>query len=124
MDGQPAIAAVPDRSADDVAAAHRVADQVKVQGVAAQHAFLAEMAELGVADRAGGIAMIHRVAAHAGGIGRLDDDVAAQVGDLAAIVAVAEMRELQRLVERELRAVDGLDDALLGERPRSLPPSS
>ena len=36
----------------DRAAAHRVAAQVEVQAVPAEHAFLAEVAELGVADRA------------------------------------------------------------------------
>ena len=74
----------------DGAAAHRVADQVIVQAVAAEHAFLAEVAELGVADRAGRVAVVHRVAATPSRVGRLDDDVAAQVGDLAAIVAVGD----------------------------------
>ena len=58
--------------------------------------------------------MVHRVAADAGRVGRLDDDVAAQVGDLAAVVAVAEVLELEGPVERQAVAVDGLDDALLG----------
>ena len=74
------------------AAAHRVAAQVEVQAVAAEHALLAEVAELGVADRAGRVAVVHRVAADAVRVGRLDDDVAAQVGDLAAVVAVAQVR--------------------------------
>ena len=43
-----------------------------------------EMPELGVADAARRAVVIHRVAAHAGGIGGLDDDVAREVGDLAA----------------------------------------
>ena len=42
--------------------------------------------------------MVHGVSAVAGGIGGLDDHVAAQVGDLAAIVARAGMRECQRSV--------------------------
>ena len=59
--------------------------------------------------------MVHRVAAHALRVGRLDDDVAAQVGDLAAVVAVAEVLVLQRLVERELRSPSmAWIDALLG----------
>ncbi len=86
----------------------RVADEVVVQAVAAEHALLAEVAELGVADGAGRAAVVHRVAALARGVGRLDDDVAAQVGDLAAIVAASQMLVLQRPVEREPVAVDGL----------------
>ena len=78
-----------------------VAAQVVVQAVAAEHAFLAEMAKLGVADRAGRTAMIHRVAAHAVRVGRLDDDVAAQVGDLAAVVAGPQMLEFQRFIEAD-----------------------
>ena len=85
------LCAVPDRVADDGAAAHRVAAQVVVQGVAAEHVLLAEVAELGVADRAGRVAVVHRVAAHAFGVGRLDDDVAAQVRHLAAVLAVAQV---------------------------------
>ena len=46
--------------------------------------------------------MIHRVAADAVRVGRLDDDVAAQVGDLAAVVALAQVVVFERLVEREL----------------------
>ena len=64
-----------------------------------EHPLLAQVAELGVADRAGRVAVVHRVAADAVGVGRLDDDVAAQVGDLAAVVALAEVVELERAVE-------------------------
>ena len=52
--------------------------------------------------------MIHRVPAFALRIGRFDDDVAGEIGDLAAIFAGAGMVILERLIERELRAVDGL----------------
>src|SRR5262249_60607150 len=51
VDRQPAVARVPDRGADHRAAAHGVADKVIVQAVAAEHAFFAEPAEFGVADR-------------------------------------------------------------------------
>ena len=49
----PAVVAIPDRRADDGAAAHRAADQVEVDAVAALHVLLAQVAKLGVADRAG-----------------------------------------------------------------------
>jgi hypothetical protein len=53
VNGQPAVVAVMDACADHRAAAHRVAAKVVVQAVAAEHALLAQVAELGVADRAG-----------------------------------------------------------------------
>src|SRR5262249_41641381 len=102
VDGEPAIAAIPDRGAQDVAAAHGVADQVIVQAVTAEDAGFAKAAELGVADGAGGMAMIHGVAAALVRIGRLDDDVAAKIGHLAAIFAVAQVLELERLIEHQL----------------------
>src|SRR5262249_36455101 len=114
VDGQPAVAAVPDGGADDVAAAHRVAAEVVVQGIAAEDAFLAQVAELRVADRAGGIAVVHGVPALAG-VGGLDDHVPAQVRDLAAVIAAAEVVLLQRLVENQPGAVDSLDEAFLGQ---------
>src|SRR5262249_32262210 len=58
VDCQPAIATVPDRCADDGAAAHGVAAQVIVKTVLAEDSLLAEMTELSVADRAGGAAVI------------------------------------------------------------------
>ena len=75
--------------------------EVEVQAVAAERVLLAQVAELGVADRAGRAAVIHRVPADARRIGRFDDDVAAQVGDLAAEFALAEVLVGQRLVERD-----------------------
>ena len=66
-----------------------VAGQVEVEAVLAEHALLAEVAELGVGDRAGRVPVVHRVPADAVRVGRLDDDVAAQVGDLAAVVPLA-----------------------------------
>jgi hypothetical protein len=50
------------------------------------------------------------------GLGGLDDDIAAQVGDIGSVVAVAFVIELERRIERDLRAGDRLDDALLGLR--------
>ena len=94
------------------AAAHRVADQVEVQAVAAEHAFLAEVAELGVADRAGRVAVVHRVAADA----RRDRPTRRRRcgsgwrprrGNSPSPRVLV----LERLVERELGAVDRLDDA-------------
>src|SRR5262249_28224873 len=96
VDGQPAVGAVPDGSANDGAAAHRVATQVVVQRVTAQHAGFAEVAELTVADGAGGVAVVHRVAAFPFRIGRLDNDVPTQVGHLAAVETCPQVLVLQR----------------------------
>ena len=112
VDGHPAIVRIDDRDADDAAAAHRVADQVVVDGIAPQHAFLAQMGEAGVADAAGAVAMVHGVAAAAFRIGAFDDDVARQVGDLAAELALAQVLVSQRLVQVQRQAVD------LGDPPR------
>ena len=98
---QPAIGAIPNRRPDDRAAAHRVADEMKMKRIAAQHIFLAEMPKLRVADRAGGIAMIHRMAALARRIGRFDDDIAAQIGHFAAKFAASRMGILQRPIDRQ-----------------------
>src|SRR5207302_1045020 len=62
VDGEPAVSAVPDRSADDGTAPHRIADQMKVEAVTTQDSALAEVAEFGVADGSGGAVMVHRVA--------------------------------------------------------------
>src|SRR5262249_48616981 len=69
-----------------------------------------------VTDRAGGILVIHRVAALAVGIGGLHYDVAAEVRHLAPIVAGAEVLVLQPLVQRDRLALDRLDAAFLGLR--------
>ena len=66
---EPAIVRIPNARAGHAAAAHRVAHEMKVNRVFAEHALFAEMTELGVTDAAGAVAMKHRVAAHAGGIG-------------------------------------------------------
>ncbi len=52
VDGDPAVVRIDDRHAQHAAAAHRVADQVEVDRVAAEHAFLAEVGEAGIADAA------------------------------------------------------------------------
>src|SRR5262249_8342637 len=111
-----AVVAVPDGGADDGAAAHGVADQVVVQAVAPQHPVLAQVAELRVTDRAGRATVIHRVAARLVGSAGLDDHIAAQVGDLAAVVAGAEVQELQRLVQLHVAVADAGDDAFFGLR--------
>ena len=118
VDREPAVAAVPDRVADRRAAAHRVTAEVVVQGVAAEHARLAEVAELGVPERAGRAVVVHRVAADARRVGALDDHVAGEVRHLAAVVAVAEVRHRQRPVERQPGPVDRGDRPLLGGRSR------
>src|SRR5262249_19991949 len=110
-------AAVPDRGANDAAATHGAAAQVIVQRIAAQDVLLAEVPELRVGDGAGGVLVIHGVAALALGVRGLDDHVAAQVRHLAAGVAGAEVLEGERLVERDLLTVDRLDGARLGVRP-------
>src|SRR5262249_7128835 len=72
--------------------------------------------QLGIRNGAGRIAMVHGMAALAGRVGGLNDDIAAEIGDLAAVVTLGDMVELQRLVEDDLRAVDLADEALLGLR--------
>ena len=113
VNGDPTIVAVPDRAALDVAAAHGVAGEMKVDGVATEDVFLAEMTELGVAEAARGTVVIHRVAAHLK-IGRFDDDVAAEIRDFRAIVAGAEVVERERLGEGQRDLVDLGDDAFFG----------
>src|SRR5207302_793335 len=49
-----------------------------------------------------------------GGIGRFDDDVAAEVGGLATVVAVADVEVGEGPVQRQARAGDLAKDALLG----------
>src|SRR5262249_47733191 len=111
-----AVAAVPDRGADHVAAAHGVADQVVVQAVAAQHAGLAQVAELGVADGPGRVLVIHRMAALSLRIGRLNDDVAAEIGDLAPVKAIPQVPEVERGAQGQLVTVHGLDGPFLRGR--------
>src|SRR5690606_38822539 len=77
---------------------------------------LAEVAEFGVAQAAGGAAVIHGVAAVALRVGRLDDDVPAQVGDLAAEIAAAAVVVFKRLVQRDGQAVKCGDRPLFRER--------
>ncbi len=87
-----------------------------MDAVTPEHALLAEVPKLRVADRAARPAMIHRVPARLLGIGGFDDDVAAEIRDLAAIRAVAEMVECERRIERQLIGRDRRDDPLLGLR--------
>ena len=115
MDRDPAVGAVPDRGADDIAAAHRIAAQVIVQGIAAEDSFLAQMAKLGVTDSTGGTAVVHRVAAHFL-VRRFHDNVAAQVGHFPAVEAASQVFVVQGCAEGQLDAVDRLDDSLLGGR--------
>jgi len=117
VDRHPAVAAVPDRRADHGAAAHRVAGEVIVDRVFAENAFLAQVPKLGVADRATRVSVVHGVAACDGGVGGFDDDIAAQVRHLAAVVATAWMVEFDRFIDRHGRAVDGANDALFRCQP-------
>src|SRR5262249_8408566 len=90
----------------------RVADQVVVDRVFTKHPFLTQVAELGVADRTVRVFVIHGVAAHPGAVGRLHDDVAAQVSYLATVSAFRGVVEGQRSVQGHFRPVDGLDGPL------------
>src|SRR6516165_9408107 len=94
VDRDPAVAAVPDGSPDDRAAAHRVADAMEVQAVPAEHILFTQVPEFGVADRPGRPAMIHRVPADFIRLGRFDHDVAAEIGHLATEIAGGLMPEL------------------------------
>ena len=49
-------------------------------------------------------------------VGTFDHHVPRQVRDLRAVLAVAEVRHRERLVEREFRAVDRGDEPLFSER--------
>ena len=75
---------------------------MKVDRVFSEDSFLAEVAELRVADAAGAVAVKHRVAADAPGSGGLDDDVAREVGDFAAVVAGAEVRARVKALRERL----------------------
>ena len=88
--------------------------EVEVDGVAAEDAAFAEVAEFGVGDRAGGVNMVHGVAADAGGVGGLEDDVASEEGNFATVIALALVVEHDGFVEDELVAEDGRDGAFFG----------
>ena len=111
---QPAVGAVLDRCADHETAVHRVADQVIVQGIAAQMPLLVEVTELGVADGSGRVCVIHRVPTFPFRISGLNDDTPAQIGHLSSGGAFRLMLKLQRRAEGQLGVADGLDDALFG----------
>jgi hypothetical protein len=87
---------------------------VKVKAVPAKLADLAEMSKFGIGDRAGRMAVVARVPAVAGRVGRFDDHVAAQISDLAATRAFHGMIEEWRSVEREAHSVEGAERTLLG----------
>ena len=103
VDRDPAVVAVPDRGPDDRAAPHGLAGQVEVDAVAALLVPLAEVAELGVVDRAGRVPVVHRVAADPVGIGRLDHHVAGEVRDLGPEIPLGEVGERQRPIEPAAR---------------------
>ena len=113
VDGDPAVVGIPDARARHTAAAHRVAHQVKVDGVFPEHAFFAEVAKLRVADAARGIAVIHRVAAHAIGLRAFHHDIARKQRRLAAHHPLAQMLVFERRIERHPRAVDLQNTTLL-----------
>jgi hypothetical protein len=89
VDRDPAVVRIDDRRADHAAAAHRVASKVEVDRVAAQHPFLAQVSEPGVADASLAERVIERVAADAVGIGAFDDHVPREIGHFAAELALA-----------------------------------
>src|SRR5687768_1509948 len=96
----------------DVAATHRVADQVEVQTVSAEDILFSQMTELGKADRAARTRVIHGVPALAVGIRRFDNRISAQVCDLAAVITLTKMFVNKRPVEGDQSAVYGFDEAL------------
>jgi multidrug transporter EmrE-like cation transporter len=72
---------------------------------------------LAVRDRAGlrKVMMQWRVSALAGGIGRLDDHVAAEIGDLAPELSFSQMVVGQRFLEPDAVPFDSRDRALFGD---------
>src|SRR5262249_48706114 len=106
VDGDPAVVGIDDGDAEHAAAAHRVADQVIVNGVATQDAFLAKMGEAGIADPAGAAPVVHGVAAYPGRIGTSDAHISRKVGRLAADLAPARVLVRQRLIEVDGGAVN------------------
>ncbi len=114
MHSHPAVVRIDNRRPLHLAAAHRVADQMKVNRISPQHVFFAQMREAGVADAAAAVAVIKRVAADTFGVGRFDGDVAREVRDFATEIAAAEVLVRERLVERERAAVDLFDDPFFG----------
>jgi hypothetical protein len=89
---------------------------VEVDRIPAEHPFLAEMGEAGVADRAFAEGVIERVAANAVGIGAFDNHVPREVRHLAAELALAVVLVCKRLVSVNACAVDAGDFPLLGSR--------
>ena len=77
-----------------------------MQGVATEEVLFAEVAELGVGDGTRRAVVIHGVAADAGGVRGFDHDVAAEIGDFRAVIALAEVAHRQRFVEGEFRSFE------------------
>ena len=77
-----------------------------MQTVLAEHAFFSQVAELGVGDRARGAAVVHGVAPNTRRIRRLDDDIAAQVGHLAAVFSPYHMFYANRPIQRQPSVAD------------------
>ena len=113
VDGDPAVVRIPDARAEHAAAAHRIAHEMEVNRILAQHALFAEMPELRITDASRRVAVIHRVTTRAGRFGGLDDDIAREVGDFTTHHAFAVVRLLQGTIQREHRAFDGGDHTLL-----------
>src|SRR5262249_54881297 len=68
----------------------------------------------GVTDGASRALVIHGVAALAFRVGRLDDDVATEVGHLAPVQAFSLVIDLEGPIQGHFAAVDGLDAPFLG----------
>ena len=87
---------------------------MEVNAVTTEHALFPEVAKLRVVNGTRRAAVKHRVPACLRGISGLDDDVAAEIGDLAAHVAFDDVRVRERRIEREGVAVHCFKRALLG----------
>src|SRR5436309_614735 len=86
---------------------------MEMNRILAEQAFFAKVSKLRVRNSAAAVAVIHGMAAHTVRFGRFDDDVARKVRHLAPRDAGAEMLIRQRLVEREGRSIDRLDESPL-----------
>ena len=88
-----------------------------MQAVLAEHAFLTQVSKLGVADRSGRVPVIHHVAPHTVRVGRLDDHVATQIGDLAPARVNGPMIQTQGLVHDDRHGPIHARGADLHDRP-------
>ena len=114
MDRHPAVVRINNGDADDTLAAQRVPAQVEVDRVATKDALLAKMGKAGVTDRTGTMTVVHGMTAHPIRIGTLDDDVAREIGHLAAVLLASPgVKIFQCSIEGNLRPLNLLDTTLL-----------